>query len=233
LFRERKVCRSKDSCRCDLWPWCCDLETEIPFRSISPKRMKIFCWYWGRLFRETKVCRVKDSCRCNHWPWSCDLETEIPFRSISPKRMNIFGWCLVGGCIRGAKRCVTRNICVDATFDLDPVTLKPKFHSTPYYLLNEWRFLVDIGGRLYQGTKVCRAKDSCRCDLWPWSWDLETEITFCSISPKRMKIFGWYLVDIWWAVVSGEKGVLRERFVSMRPLILWPWDRNSLPFHIS
>jgi hypothetical protein len=91
----------------------------------------------------------------------------FPFRSIIPKRLKIFGWYLVWGCIR-RERCVAQKICVDAKFDLDPVTLKPKFPSA-LYLLNEWKIFgcYLVGGciRVYI---MCQAKDLCRCDLWPW-----------------------------------------------------------------
>jgi hypothetical protein len=65
--------------------------------------------------------------------WSLTLTPNciiFPFRSIFPKWLKIFGWYLVGGCIRG-QRCVTWKNHVDATFDLDPVTLKLKFPSVP------------------------------------------------------------------------------------------------------
>jgi hypothetical protein len=78
----------------------------------------------GIMYQGTKVCRAKELCRCDHWPWPCDLETEIPFCSVSPKRMKIFGWYLVWGCI-SEQRYVARKNGVDATFDLDSVTLKP------------------------------------------------------------------------------------------------------------
>jgi hypothetical protein len=93
----------------------------------------------------------------------------FPFRSIIPKRLNIFGWYLVGGCIRG-QRCVVRKNCVEATFDLDSVTLKPNFPSA---LLNEWRFLVDIWCEDVSGDKGVSGKRFV--SMWPltltqWPW---------------------------------------------------------------
>jgi hypothetical protein len=94
---------------------------------------------------------------------------------------------LVGGCIRG-ERCVARKICVDATFDLDP-----KLHNSSLPLCifetNEDFWLIFIG-RMYQGTKLCHAKVSG--DLWPWPCELETEIPFRSVSPKRMSYITYY-----------------------------------------
>jgi hypothetical protein len=69
----------------------------------------------------------------------------------------------------------------------------PKLHNNYLPLCifetNEDFWLI-FGGSMNQGTKVGRSKESCRCDLWPC--DLETEIPFCSVSPKWMKISDWY-----------------------------------------
>jgi hypothetical protein len=100
--------------------------------------------------------------------------------------MKIFGWDLVWGCIR-KQRCVMRKISVDATFDLDP---KLHNNSLPLCIFetNEDFWLI-FGGRMYPGTKVCRAKEYCRCDLWPWPCDLETEIPFCSVVVYEWRFF--------------------------------------------
>jgi hypothetical protein len=178
MYQGTKVCRAKESCRYDLRPWPCDLETEIPFCSVSPKRMKIFGWYlmWGCI--RGQRCVTKDLCRCDLWPWPSDLDAKLHNNSLPlcifetnedfwlifggrmyrgdkgvsrekfvsmwpltlkpkfpsafyPKRIKIFYWYLVGRCIRG-QRCVAWKIRIDVTFDLDPVTLKPKLLSTPY-----------------------------------------------------------------------------------------------------
>jgi hypothetical protein len=74
------------------------------------------------------------------------------------------------------------------TFDLDPVTMTPNCIIFPFRSIIPKRlksFGVLFGGRMYQGIKVCRAKNSCRA-----TFELETEIPFRSVSPKRMKIFG-------------------------------------------
>jgi hypothetical protein len=70
-----------------------------------------------------------------------------------------------------------RKISVDATFDLDP-----KLHNNSLLLCacifetNENVWLI-FGGRMYQGTKVCHAKNCVGA-----TFDLETEIPFCSVS---------------------------------------------------
>jgi hypothetical protein len=84
---------------------------------------------------------------------------------------------LVGGCIRWW-RCVTWKNCVDATFDLDSVTLKPKFPSA-LYLLYEWRFLIDTWCEDVSGYKGVSHE------------------RFMSMRPLTFELdpnFGWYLV---------------------------------------
>jgi hypothetical protein len=51
------------------------------------------------------------------------------------------------------------------TFDLDP---KLHNNSIPFCIFdtNEDFWLI-FGVRMYHGTKVCRAKDLCGCDLGP------------------------------------------------------------------
>jgi hypothetical protein len=145
----------------------------------------------------------------------------IPFCSVSSKWMKIFGWYLVGGCI-WEQRCVARKNRVDTTFDLDPVALKPRFPSALYLLKNEVFWLI-FGVRMYQGTKVCLVKELCRCDLWPWPCDLQTEIIFCSVSPKRMKILGWYFV---WRCIRRQRCVTQkisiDATVDLNPVTLTP-----------
>jgi hypothetical protein len=138
MYQGTKVCRAKDSCRCNLWPW----QTNEDFSLI----------FGGKMYRGIKVCHVEESCRCDIWPWPCDLETGIPFRSVSPNRMKIFGWYLVWGCITG-QWFVTRKISVDATFDVDP---KLHNNSLPLCIFetNEDFWLI-FGGRMYQWTKMC------------------------------------------------------------------------------
>jgi hypothetical protein len=133
------------------------------FCVCSLKLQDFFMKFAWVMYQGTKVCRAKELCRCDLWPWPCDLETKIPFRSVSPKRMKIFGWYLVWGCIR-IQRCVRQNICVDVTFDLDPVTMTPN------------------------------------CII----------IHFRSIIPKRLKIFGWYLVG---GCIRGQRFVARKNCV--------------------
>jgi hypothetical protein len=109
--------------------------------------------------------------------------------------MKIFGWYLVWGCIRG-QRCVAQKNRVDATFGLDSVTLKPKFPST-LYILNKWRFLVDIWCEDVWGQRCVRQKIciDVTFDLNPVTMTPNCMIfPFRSIIPKRLKIFGWYLV---------------------------------------
>jgi hypothetical protein len=97
---------------------------------------------------------------------------------------------------QGRKVCHVKDSC---RCDLwpRPSDLDPKLHNNSLPLCifetNEDFWLI-FSGRMYQGIKVCHMKESCQCDLWPWLCDLETEIPFRSGSPKRMKIFGWYLV---------------------------------------
>jgi hypothetical protein len=94
MYQETKVCRAKELCRCPLWPWLCDLDTEIPFCSVSPKRMKIFGWYlvWGCI-RGQRCVRQKI---CVYVTFDLDPVTMtpnciiFPFRSIIPKRLKIF-----------------------------------------------------------------------------------------------------------------------------------------------
>jgi hypothetical protein len=54
-----------------------------------------------------------------------------------------------------------------------------------------------------QGTKVCRAKDLCWCDLDPKLHN----ISFRSIIPRQLKIFGWYLVR---GCVGGQRCVVQK-----------------------
>jgi hypothetical protein len=198
VYQVRKVCRAKDLWRCNLWPWPCDLETEIPFRSVSPKQMKIFSWYLVR------GC-IRGQ-RCVAWKIRADVTQNciiIPFRSVSPKRMKIFGWYLVGGCILG-QRCVTRKIRVDVTFDLEPVTLKQKFPSA-LYLLNKWRFSVDIWWEDVSGDKGVLRKRFV--PMWPL-----TLTQNCIILPLINLLNKWrFFVDIWWEdVTGGQKFVMRK-----------------------
>jgi hypothetical protein len=88
-------------------------------------------------------------------------------------------------------------------FELDPLTLKPRFPSA-LYLLNEWRFLVDIWCE-----DVCIRGQRCvvRKNHVDATFDFETEICFRSVSPKRMKIFGWYLV---WGCIRGQRCVRQK-----------------------
>jgi hypothetical protein len=62
---------------------------------------------------------------------------------------------------------------------LNSSDLDPKLHNNSLQLYifetNEGFWLI-FGGRMYQGTMVCRAKDSCWCDLGPWSCDLQTKL---------------------------------------------------------
>jgi hypothetical protein len=175
IYQGTKVCRVKELCRYDLWPWPCDLQTEIPFRSVSPKRMTIFGWYlvWGCIRRQRCVTqKISVYATFDLDPVTLTPNCIIfPFRSIIPKRLTIFGWYLVWGYIRG-QRCVVQKNCVDAIFDLDPVTFKLKFPSA-LYLLNEWRFLVDIWCEDVSGDKGV----SCErlVSMWPltltnWPW---------------------------------------------------------------
>jgi hypothetical protein len=96
--------------------------------------------------------------------------------------MNEDFWLIFGGrmYVSGNKG-VLRKICVDATFDLDT-----KLHNNSLLLCifetNEDFWLI-FGGRMYQGIKVCPAK---HVDV---TFDLETEISFLSVSPKRIQIF--------------------------------------------
>jgi hypothetical protein len=165
MYQGTTVCRVKESCWCELWPWLCDLETEIPFRSVSPKRMRIFIfdWYmvWGCIGGQRCVGqKICVDVTFDHDP-NCII---FPFRSIITKRLKMFGWYLVGGCIRG-QRCVARKNRVDASFDLDSVTLKPKFPSV-LYLLNEWRFSVDIWCEDVSEDKDASGKRFV--SMWPW-----------------------------------------------------------------
>jgi hypothetical protein len=130
----------------------------------------------------------------------------FPFHSIIPEQLKIFGWYLVGGCIRG-QRCVPRMICVDATFDLDPVTLKPKFPSA-LYLLSEWLFLVDIWCEDVSGDRCVVQKI-----IVDATFDLDSKlhnISFRSIIPKWLTIFGWYLVG---ECIKGQRCVARKNRV--------------------
>jgi hypothetical protein len=119
----------------------------------------------------------------------------FPFRS---KHLMNFSWYLVGGCI-GGQRCVAPKNRVDATFDLYPVTLKPKFLSA-LYLLNEWRFLVDIWWKDVSGDKgVSRERKNCvdaTFDLYP--------VTLKPKFPSALYLLNeWrFLVDIWWEDVG-------------------------------
>jgi hypothetical protein len=138
IKEQRCVVWKEYLCRCDLWPWPCDFETEIPFRSVSPRRMKIFGWYLVGGCIGGQRC-VPRNIRVDV---TFDLETKIAVASVSPKRIKIcFYWYLVGGCIRG---CVAWKICVDVTFDLDPVIFKLKLPSTPYItlIMNEDFWLI-------------------------------------------------------------------------------------------
>jgi hypothetical protein len=92
-------------------------------------------------------------------------------------------------------------------------------------------FWLIFGGRVYQGTMVCRANVSCRCNLLTLTlWPLKPKF------PSGLYLLNeWrFLVDIWWEDVSGDKGVLRERFVSMWPLTLtlWLWNQNYLLLYL-
>jgi hypothetical protein len=129
------------------------------------------------------------------------------FRSIIPKWPKIFGWYLVGGYIRG-QRCVARKNRLDATFALDPVTFKPKFPSA-LHLLNEWRFLVDIWYVDVSGQKGV----SCERLVLMRPLTLTPNciiFLFRSIIPKRLKIFGWYLVG---GYIRGQRCVARKNCV--------------------
>jgi hypothetical protein len=128
----------------------------------------------------------------------------FPFRSIIPNWLKIFDWYLVGWCIRG-QRCVARKNRVDATFDLDPVTLKPKLFSA-LYLLNEWRFLIDISCEDVSGDKdvSCKRFVSMRPLTLTQNYII---ITFRSVSSKRMKIFGWYVVG---GCIRGQRCVTQK-----------------------
>jgi hypothetical protein len=204
MYQGTKVCNVKDSHRCDLWPRPCDLETEIPIRPVSPKWDEIFgLIFGGRMYQGTKVCRMKNWYRCDLWPWPCDRETEIPFRSVFPKQMNILGWYLVGGCI-GGQRCVPRKICIDVIFDLDPVTVKPKFPSA-LYLLNVYRFLVDIWWEDVSGYKgVLHKRLGCMRPL---------TLILRSLKPKSLPLHISYMNEDFW--------------LSMQCLTFtqWPWPK--------
>jgi hypothetical protein len=116
----------------------------------------------------------------------------------------ILGWYLVGGCIIG-QRCVAQKNRVDVTFDLDPVTLKPKLPSA-VYLLIEWRFFVDIWWEDVSGDKGVSLERFV--SMRPLTLTQNCIIIpFRSVSPKRMKILGWYLV---WDVSGGLRCVARK-----------------------
>jgi hypothetical protein len=137
------------------------------FRVMSTVHILIF---GGRIYQVTKVCRVKESCRCDLWPWPCDLETEIPLRSVSPKRMKIFDWYLVWGCIR-AQRCVTRKICVDAAFGLDPVILTQNCIIIPFRSASSKRMKIFgwylVGGCIRGQRCVTQKMRPLTLTLWP------------------------------------------------------------------
>jgi hypothetical protein len=95
--------------RCVAWKNCVDatfdfdLETKIPFRSVSPKlRFLVDIWwedvlgdiFGGKMYQETKVCCAEELCRCDIGPWSCDLHTEITFCSclLNECRLSIDIW---------------------------------------------------------------------------------------------------------------------------------------------
>jgi hypothetical protein len=145
-----------------LWPW-----NQDSFRSASPKRMKIYGWYlvwrcvWGQRCVWQKNCvDVTFNLDSVTMTPNCII---FPFRSIITKRLKIFGWYLVGGCIRG-QRCVTWKNRVDATFDLDSVTLKPKFPSAPKRMRIFGWYLV-WGGQRCVRQKICV---NVTFDLVPW-----------------------------------------------------------------
>jgi hypothetical protein len=79
-----------------------------------------------------------------------------------------------------------------------PRDLNPKLqhNSLPLCISKtKWRFLVDIWWEDVSGDKGVSRE--WFVSMWPLDLDpvtFETEIPFRSVSPKRMKIFGWYLV---------------------------------------
>jgi hypothetical protein len=151
----------------------------------------------------------------------------FPFSSVIPKRKIFFWYLVVGGCIPG-DRCVAQKNYVDPTFDLNPVTRKPKFPSA-LYLLSEWRFFIDIWRDDVSGDKGVSHKILV----------LMRPLTLtqnCIIIPFLYLWNEWrFFIDIWWEDVSGDKGMSCERIVSMWPLTLtmWHWNWNSLPLCIS
>jgi hypothetical protein len=265
MYPGTKVCRGERIM--SIWPWPCDLETSEDFWLI----------FGGRMYRGTTVCRAKESCRCDLWPWLCDLETEIPFRSASPKRMKIFGWYMVWGCIR-RRRCVRQKICVDVTFDLDPVTMTPNCIIFPFlpirlkifgwYLVGgcirgqryvarknrvyatfdleteipfhsfSWTnedFRLIFGVRMYQGTKVCQAKDLSWCDLWPLPSDHDLKLHNISLP-----LYNSLTTEDFWLIfgVRMYRGTnLCRAKESCRydlwPWLLWPSNWYSLPLCIA
>jgi hypothetical protein len=125
----------------------------------------------------------------------------FPFRSIIPKRLMIFSWYLVWGCIGGTKVCRAKEAFL---FDLDPVTLKPKFPSALCPRRKKIFYWYLVWGCIRGQRCDCHAKDLCPCDL---DYQNCIIIPFCSVSSKRMKIFHWYLVG---GCIRGQRCVARN-----------------------
>jgi hypothetical protein len=171
MYQGTKVCRAKELCRCAPWP--CDLEIKIPFRSVSPKRMKIFGWYlvWGcirgqRCVRQ-KIC-VDVTFDLDQWPWP-QIALYCPpvlWLLISDWRFLVDIWL---GYVSGDKGVSCKRI-----VSMWPLTLTLwpwNRNSLPVCIsLPNEDFWLIFGGRMYHGTKVCQAKDVSRshtCTLNP------------------------------------------------------------------
>jgi hypothetical protein len=106
-------------------------------------------------------------------------------------------------------RCVRQNICVDVTFDLDPVTMSPNCIIFPFRsIIPKWLKIFGwylVGGCIRGQRCVARkinvdATLTQNCIIIP----------FRSVSSKRMKIFGWYWVG---GCIGGQRCVIRKKRV--------------------
>jgi hypothetical protein len=140
----------------------------LPFRSISPKRMKILDWYLQGWCIRGKVCIVVIwPWPSDLWPWPSDLELEIHFRSVSPERIQILDWYCRDD-VLGDKGVS----CGVVTFDLGPVTFDPEIPFCSVF--PKW-----LQGWCTRGQM---------CVMWIIAtWQFPFNL------PDRMQILDWYL----------------------------------------